>query len=380
MILGIAEDFSLKESIVLDSELKGTPTSGLYANTGLHPSVTVGNLVDFLPKLNFGFKAWDSSTAYAPFLESKDRNNIVKEGNKIYQSILAGTDKDPDTETTYWLETNIESLKLKVFLESVRDKVLSDLNLTKRLINNQFIYENGDIAKTLPNDYAAWVFEPKGSDYVAIKVNQISLQKTGTTPINLYVINEGTLVETITDLTPNEGKLNFQDHPIVMSGKGRWYLAIDSTDVIVGDATIDPLRFDGFVAYTATGVGAAPETAEYDYQRQGNGIGLNISAYLDSSLYVTNNISEFGNFIKAAFEFMVFQTFQANPNNRSNRSERLQLEDDVLLAELKRFDGDTVVSRYYRERKRAIKALEKTFDTQLSDNTKDRFKIRTGSV
>lgn len=378
MILGISEDFSLDGSISLDTELKSTPTSGLFVNTGVHPSITVGNLLEYLPKISFNFAAWDNTKEYSPFLMSRNRSDVVSKNGKIYQSINTGTNQDPETPSpTYWVETNIESLRLKIFLESVKDKVFSDLSLTKRLVNNQYIYEDGDNERTLPNDYSAWVLEPKGSDYVTIRINEMSLQKDGTTPVSLYVINDGNLLETLT-LTPNNGRLSFQDKSILLSGKGKFYLAIDSTDVFVGNASIDPLKFDGFVAYTATGTGIAPESAVYNHNTTGNGMGINVTAFLDASKYIENNLSEFGNFIRATFEFMVFQMFQSNPSNRSNRAERIQMADEVLLAELKRFDGDTVVSRYYRERKRAMKLLEKTFDTQLSDN--GLIEIRTSSV
>lgn len=374
MVLGIAEDFSLKESIILDTNLKATPSSGLFVNTGVHPSVSLGNLFDFLPKLGFTFTAWNSGTTYGVFLTSKNRGDIVTKNNIVYQSIQAGTNQDPATETAYWLETNIESLRLKIFLESVKDKVFSDLSLTKRLVNNQYIYENGDTVKTLPEDYAAWVLEPKGSDYVSFRINEISLQKDGTTPVTMTVVNQKAVVTTV-QLTPDNGKVSFQDHPITLVGKGPFYLVIDSTDVYVRQGSVDPLKYNGFVVYTATGTGVAPESATYSNQTLGNGLGLNVTAYLDATKYIENNLSELGAYIKATFEFMVFQVFQSNPNNRSNRSERIQMSDEVLLAELKRFDGDTVVSRYYREKKRAIKSLERTFDTQLSDNSKLEIKV-----
>lgn len=373
MILGISEDWT--RDITLDSALKSVPSSGLYVNKGVHPSITLDNLLSFLPNTVFTFLAWSSETTYEVFLTDYKKTNIVTKDGKVYQSIaVTNLNQDPATQTGYWLETNIESLRLKVFLKSVEDRVLSDLNLHKRLITNQFLYEQGDTVKTMPNDYVAWVFEPKGSDYVTIRINQISLQKDGTTPVNLYVINQGNLVETIT-ITPDNGNINFENKEIVFKGKGQFKLAMASSDVYVGGATIDPLRFNGFVAYTANGTGDTPQGAKYTYNTFGNGIGINVSAYLDSDVYVDNNLSEFGSLIRATFEFMAFEMFLHNSNNASNRAQRIQMNDDLLLAELKNMQGETIVRRFHREKKKAIEVLEKTFDTQLSKKQGMRVKL-----
>jgi len=367
MVLGISEDFTVE--VDFDSQLTTIPSSGLYLNSGVHPSITNENLLEFLPKTTYTFLDWNINTNYGVFTETRNKKDIVSLNGKIYQSILGGTGNNPeDVGSLYWLETNIESLRLKNFIEKVKDRVYSELSLDRRLVNNQFIYENGDMEKTLQNDYAGWVLEPKGSDYVSFRINQISFQKSGTTPVNLYIINQKTLLDTIT-ITPSNGQLSFVDTDIVLSGKGDFKLVIDSTDVFTANATIDPLKFDGFVAYTTNGTGLSPETADYTYNVFGNGIGLNVTAYLDAKVYIDNNLSEFGSFIRATFEYMVFQMFLQNSHNRSNRSERIQMNENLLISELKDMNVDTVVRRYYNERKKAIRMLEKTFDTQLNKDS-----------
>jgi len=378
MILGFSEDFT--SNVVLDSELTSIPSSGLYVNSGVHPSINVGNLLDFLPKVDFTFDAWDSGKTYNSFATSRKRTDIVSYNSKIYQSIQGtNLNHSPDEEDSeYWIETNLDSLRLKTFLEQVKDKVYSDLSLTKRLVNNQYFYDNRNVTeKLLPNDYAAWVLEPKGSDYVTIRVNQMSIQKSGTTPVNLYVVNQGELLNTIT-LTPSDGKLVFEDVDLTFSGKGQFMLAIDSTDVYVGNATVNPLKFNGFVAYTANGIGDAPETADYTYNTYGNGLGMNVSVYLDANVYIDNNLDALGNYVRAVFEYMVFQVFFHNSNNRSNRNQRIQMDDQTLLAELKDMKHETIVRKYHREKKRAIEVMERTFDTKLNDH--DGLRIKVGSV
>lgn len=378
MILGFSEDFT--SNVVLDSELTSIPSSGLYVNSGVHPSINIGNLLDFLPKVDFTFETWDSAKTYNSFAISRKRTDIVSFNGKIYQSIQGtNLNNSPDeVDSEYWIETNLDSLRLKTFLEQVKDKVYSDLSLTKRLVNNQYFYDNRNVTeKLLPNNYAAWVLEPKGSDYVTIRVNQMSIQKAGTTPVNLYVVNQGELLDTIT-LTPSNGKVVFEDTDITFSGKGTFMLAIDSQEVYVGNATVNPLKFNGFVAYTANGIGDSPETADYTYNTYGNGLGLNVSVYLDANVYINNNLDALGNYVRAVFEYMVFQVFYHNSNNRSNRNQRIQMDDQTLLAELKDMQHETIVRKYHREKKRAIEVMERTFDTKLNDH--EGLRIKVGSV
>ena len=118
MILGISEDWT--RDITLDSALKSVPSSGLYVNKGVHPSITLDNLLSFLPNTVFTFVAWSSETTYEVFLTDYKKTNIVTKDGKVYQSIaVTNLNQDPATQTGYWLETNIESLRLKVFLKSV---------------------------------------------------------------------------------------------------------------------------------------------------------------------------------------------------------------------------------------------------------------------
>jgi hypothetical protein len=375
MILGFSEDFS--SEVVLDSQLKSIPTSGLYLNSGVHPSITVDNLLNFLPKLQFSFSSYESGKTYSSFIRTMDRSNIVVSGGDFYESIADNNVGNNVTDTDYWIKTNIESLRLKVFIESVKNRVYSDLSLTKRLINSQKLYTIGTEKKTIPADYIGWVLEPKGSDYVSIRINQMSLQKDGTTPVNVYVINQDELINTIT-LEPDNGRLKFRDTDITFSGKGDFKLIIDSTEVYTKGVTVNPLKFDGFVAYTTTGNGDTPATAEYVYNTFDNGIGLDVSVFLDSTNYIDNNVRDLSSFIRATFELMVFETYLHNSNNRSNRAQRLQMNDDLLISELKNTKADTVVSRYHREKKRAIATMRKTFDTQLNDH--DGLEIKIGTV
>ena len=154
-------------------------------------------------------------------------------------------------------------------------------------------------------------------------------------------------------------------------GKGKWIFAIDSTDVYLESGYIDPLMFDGFVCYTATGIGNSPESANYSYGFSANGIGLNVSALLDSQVYIVNNLSMLGNLVRATFELMALELFLNNSENRGNRSQQIQMDRDNLIAETKSLEMNTVARRYTSELSFAKKTIAKTFDTQLSNNESD---------
>lgn len=366
MILGVKEDFS--SNVALDTQLKSIPSSGLFINSGVHPSITLENLLSFLPKVSFAIGSWNASTAYTVFTESGNKRDLVTYQGDTYQSIKSGTNQTPSDSSEYWVKTNDDSLRLKAFIEKVKDKVYSDLNLTKRLVDNQYLYHVGSQTNTLPADYAGWVFEPKGSDYVSIRINEIALQKSGTSPVNVYVINQGVLVDTLS-VTPDNGRLTFQDLDYTLTGKGKFTIAIDSAEVVYDYTSVDPLKYEGFVCYTTTGTGNTPESAVYNIATTGNGLGFNISSFFDGRKYIDNNLSEFGSFIRAVFEVMTFQMFLHNSNNVSNRTQRIQMNEDLLLAELKRTDVDSVISRYYTELKKAKARIGKTFDNQLQDES-----------
>lgn len=369
MVLGIAEDFS--SSVTLDAQLTAVPDSGVYLNTGVHPSITIDNLLSFLPIETIVPATWVYTSTYGVYTSTRNKTALVSYASggqtKIYQSIKAGNlNKPPVANPDYWIETNIESLRLKSFIDKVTDKVLADLNLTKRLVNNQFLYEVGKSTMTLPANYCGFVFEPKGSDYTTFKINQIAIQKMGTTPLNLYVVNQGVLVDTLV-LTPKNGRVEFDDLNYTFTGIGPWYFVIDSTVVLSNGGYIDPLKYDGMLVYACSGIGGSPETADYARGTSGMGLGFNISVYLDSALYVKNNLDQFASYVRAAFEYLTFQMFLSNSNNRSNVEQRIQMDKDLLIAELKDLRADSVAYRYHKQLEKARVQLERSFDSQLSN-------------
>lgn len=374
MVLGFSEDFS--SNSVLDSSLTN-PTSGLFVNSGVSSIITIKNLLDFLPFKDVDISAWSDTKDYSVYLESRNKKDLVIYDDKVYQSIQSGINKQPDLNPLFWLETNYDSLKIKNFMQKVQDRVYSDLNLTNSLINNQYLYELGDSEYDLPNDFSAWVFEAKGSDYISLRINEVCFQALTDQDVNLYVINQGVLLDTLT-ITPKNGKLVFEALDYEFKGKGKLILAVDSTTVLKGKGYIDSLLYDGMTVATMTGIGDDPQDAKYTYTNTGNGLGFNISVILDSSKYIYNNSRELASLIKATFEYICYELFENNSNGRGNRMEQI-LSKDALRFELKDLNFDTVVRRYRKELEKFTKSMDKTYDTQIKQ-VKKGISVKMSSV
>ena len=368
MILTFAEDFT--STIDLDSELVGTPESGLYWNRGVHPILTVEGLLSYLPIISFTFPAWDNGTTYNEFNTSRKKSDIVTFSGDIYLSLQdTNLNNSPDeVDSTFWLPTNIESIRIRSFIWTVEDNFRAALTLDRKLIENQFIYNVGETSHTLTNDFSGWAFEPKGSDYVKIRINQIALQAETDVAQDLFVINQGRLIDTLT-LNPDNGVLAFEDVGYTISGKGRFLFVINSQDVLSENAFNDPLRYDGFVCYPVTGAGSVAKDAEYSESSNGNGLNWNVSAYLDSTVYIDNNQIDFAKFLQVQMELDFVRTILHDSNFRSHRNERILKEtplvQQLLSTESLNLDLNTIAAKYMMEKKIAVEAVNKTFDKFL---------------
>lgn len=376
MILTIAEDFSSSAS--LDSELRSTPESGLFLNRGVLPILTVNNLLSVLPILDLTFTAWDSETTYSKFSISKLKSDVVSYENKVYQSISDDNLNNLPTDTEYWIETNEESLRIKSWLWTVEENLLSQLSLHRKLIENQYIYNVGETLITLPHDYAAWCFEPKGSDYVKIKINQMALQANTTDSVTVSVVNQERVVDTLT-LTPNNGLLEFEDVNYTISGKGRFFFVFPSQAVYSENAFNDPLRYNGFVCYPLIGQGSTPQGANYVETSYGNGLNFNVSAYLDSDVYVQNNLIHLGRAFQVQAEMDFIQMVRFNSNVRTNIDQReIGADKNYLDFQASDLSTNTVAKKYMSEMKEAKKSIERTFDRFLK--SPKRITVKRGSV
>lgn len=383
MLLTLIEDFS--SQVVLDSELIGTPETGYFLNSGVHSYINLANLVSLLPKVDYTFSTYDNAATYGKFSESQQLSDIVLDSGKIYQSIQASNTGNAVSDEDFWLETTQEALRIKTFFYRSYRMALQKLNLTRRLLDNQYLYNlvelnRNETETALSGDYAGWCFEPKGSDYVSIRINEMSLQAKTATPQSVYVVNQGQLVTTLT-VNPNaDGRLVFEDVGYTVSGKGVFYFLVDAQTVLTNGAVVDPLKFNGFTAYTCIGIGATPEGSEYSYNTSNNGLGFNISASFDGGKYVENNKVDFGRYFQAAWQLDVLNCFLYNAYNRSNRDERNVIDKQLLINETKVTNAETAVKHFNQELKKAISVIERSFDTELSEGNTDEIEIETGSV
>ncbi len=373
MLLRIVND--LTSDVALDDELLSPSDSGLSINEGVHPSITVDNLLRFLANKSITPAAYVAGTTYTKFKDSRLLSDIVTDGGIIYQSLTAANiGNTPATSPDEWLVTNLESLRLKIFINSAQNKAISDLNLIRRHVDNQYLYDlieqNTDITPTLlSNDFAGWSIEPKGSDYTRITINQAALQATTATPQNLYVINQGVLVTTLT-LNPNlEGRLEFEEiNYSIPANKGMWIFAIDSQNVLTQGSYVDPLKYDGFVPRLVSGTGASPQAAIYSQSSGGNGISFNITVHFDPAVYLENNLKNFGKVLRACFELQALKMFRANSNNVKNGNQLNQMDETQLRDEVLVESGATSANKYKEARNEALGMLSKTDDREINNN------------
>ena len=91
------------------------------------------------------------------------------------------------------------------------------------------------------------------------------------------------MVDTIVLNPTADGRLVFeaQTNKILFGEKGRFILAFPTQEVFNNNSFIDPLKFDGFVAYTVTCTGSTAESSDYTMSSKGNGLNFNINSYLD---------------------------------------------------------------------------------------------------
>lgn len=375
MVLGIAEDFT--KQVALDEELTLIPSNGIYLNSGVHPMVNLSNLLAFLPIQDYTFENYNAATEYQPYRKTRNTKSIVIDNGNLYQCIQT-SQGNAVSNTDYWLETNIDSLRLKTFVYKVYDKVFSNLSIENRLIDNQYLYELGEFSYTPEGDYFGWVIEPKNSDYVRLTINELSLQNTQSGPVNVYVVNQGQLIDTLV-IQGGNGVVNFERTDYSFYGKGVFHFLIESEEILRKNKFVDWLRYDGFVAYPVTANGLSWDALNVRPSGSANGVGLNISATLDSDIYILNNLKNLASYVRSTFEYMTFQVFAQNSNSRLNAQVRDQLDSKVIMAELKDKDTDTVLTRYTNQRKEALNAIKKTFDKHLF-NDNEGLTVTVGSI
>lgn len=377
MDLTFAQDYST--TVQLDSGLLGLPDSGLYWNLGVHPSITVNNVLELLPHEQFTFSDYDPGTTYGKYESTKNINDVVLYDSKLYYSLISSNiGNTPSGSSINWQETNEESLRLRAFIWRVEDTVLNALNFQRKLVESQQIYHVADNLFTPNTDFIGWAFDNKGTDYVKIRINKIACQANTTNPVSMYVIKQGRLVETLT-LNPDNALFEFETINYTITGKGVTYFVIDSQEVKADAAYNDALKYSSFVCYPISGNGDTAYEAEYSRSSSGNGLGWDISVYYDSSDYVESNLIDFAKFRQSQFAMTFMEMLYNNSNAQSNRTENILRSVPDLQVQVLDFNANTVARKYKYAKKEAIEAINRTFDKFLKNKSK-KLRVRSSSI
>jgi hypothetical protein len=377
MNLTFVDDYS--SAVVLDTELTGTPASGMYFNRGVHPLITLDNIINHLSHNTITFSAYSALSTYGNYMSTRLKSDIVSSGGKIYQSIVAGNlNNTPSSSPTKWVETTLEAIKIKTEIFKSEDAMIADLNLSRKLVENQFIYNIGTNTVALQGDFSGWAFKVD-SDYTKIRINKIALQANTTSQVDIFIINQGTLIHTIS-VTPQNGILSFTDSGYVLSGKGIFYVVFASQSVKASTESIDPLKYRNFTCYPVQGVGATAAGSEYK-QSSCNGLNFNVTVYLDSTEYIKDNLIDFSSALQARFELDMLDVFYCNPNIMINSNTRNVAKTPEFLGnlynEIKGIEGETVRKKYKARIKEALEAMNLTFDKMTKLNTEFKIKLST---
>lgn len=377
MNLTFVDDYS--SDVVLDSELTGTPSSGMYFNRGVHPLVTIDNIINHLSDKDITFSAYAAGTTYGNFMSTRKKSDIVTSGGKIYQSIAsANIGNTPSSSPTKWVETNPQSIKIKTEVFKSEDGLLHDLNLMRKMVENQFIYNIGETSVTLGGNFSGWAFKVD-SDYMKIRINKIALQANTTSPVNIYIINQGILLHTVA-ITPANGILSFVDVNYDLSGKGVFYVVFPSQSVKASSESVDAQKYRNFTCYPVQGVGSTAAASEYK-QSSCNGLNFNVTVFVDSSEYVKDNLIDFSKALQSRFELDMLNVFYNNPNIQINNNTRNVAKTQQFFAnlynEIMGVEGETVRRKYTREIKEAQEVMNLTFDKLTRSNTEFKIKLST---
>lgn len=357
-ILTFYKDYS--NSIELDSLLMGVPDSDAFWNTGTSPIVTIKNILTYLPVEDIVADAYAAGTTYAI-------GDICTSNAIMYESILGSNiGNTPASSPTYWVVTNSDSQKIKVFLNQVKTNAKTALKLDRKLIENQYIYHIAKSDVTPNADYIGWGFEHKNSDYVSIRINKLAFQANTDQEITFSLVNNGAVVNTIA-ITPDNGRFVFSDVNLTMSGFGVFYLVTDAISIKTNGEVNDPLKYRGLVCYPVEAVGGTIATADYQKSMSGNGMGFNVSAYVDTSSFIVANEIDFVEVYKWQLAYDLVQLMLFNPQTNSSREERNMTEfnRDLMIMEAKDNKLNTITTNYNKALKQAKEAIAKSLDNVL---------------
>lgn len=174
--------------------------SGITIDQSTHPLITYENIIciaEMFSKTNV--VAWSGSIPYVV-------GDIVKYGTGtgiIYRCIQAGTNKQPDTQTTYWTATNLISAFLRRILQqssiNLFTKVFAErelYNVGKTILTDTSLYDGtGSLVNkiTKMSRFVGYRIKPKYKDTV-VYISSVGLQLSEAAPdFKLYLYQQSSL-------------------------------------------------------------------------------------------------------------------------------------------------------------------------------------------
>lgn len=174
------------------SDALTTSESGLYFQQ-IHPLLTLQNISCIAPDFkNMIFEEYTIEKSYS-------KGNIVKYKDILYKALQNSTEKQPDTEPEYWVETNpfsewLEN-KTKASIQKAITRYCNEKiaqGTYKTLCENRTLFDGtGRLVDTVKNRKNLVGFEiiPVRAKGVTTKINKIGLQFTEPGEYTLYLMH-----------------------------------------------------------------------------------------------------------------------------------------------------------------------------------------------
>lgn len=259
-LIGFEQSYN-SDHDVIDSDLVAS-TSGLMVGNGLHPLLTTENILAIAEQFSrIVVRVWTVNNTYRI-------NDIVKEGQDIYQSIVdANVGFTPSIYPARWRKTNLLSAYLRKMYDASVLKLLSQFTtekklneLSKTILSNVSLYEGvGNISGriTKQNRIVGYKIRLKNPDTVAL-LTYLGMQlDTVQADFKIYLFHSSS-PDPVATFTLNHTKsIQFQWHKIPLEklailnnatdgsiSGGTYYLVYYESDTD-GSAIEKQMSFDG---------------------------------------------------------------------------------------------------------------------------------------
>lgn len=181
----------------LDADIVASSSGILIDQSSGHPLITAENIIacaEVFRKENV--RAYDAAIGYVI-------GDVVLSASKMYRCILAGTNKTPATEPTYWTETNLLSAYLRSVQQSAAINVFNSVfakrklhEVAKTLLTDTSLYDGtGSLTNKITKlgRFVGYRIKPRYRDTVLI-ISAAGLQLDTANPnFKLYVYQSSSL-------------------------------------------------------------------------------------------------------------------------------------------------------------------------------------------